>query len=201
MKISHFPHSRSIEEIGKSRSSILLRLIVQNKGFTLIELMVVVTLISIMGIMTTQILIINIRSQKKSEIIKEVKQNGDFALSVMENMVRNANDIVTASCNTNTNQFAILNQDGFSTTFDCSDGLQIASRSADYPTGNPLENYPLTSTKVSLEACNFRIVCPTPPLSAKYVFINFSLKQAGGVSVEDTAKSDFQTTISLRNTQ
>lgn len=171
------------------------------EGFSFIELLVVVVLIGIVGIILAQILILNVRSQNKSEILKEVKQSGDFALSTMEVMVRNAIDIPDTSCNTNAQSFSIINQDGFTTTFDC-DEIRIASTSSDVTPPDQPVSLALTSTKVSVASCTFRVVCPTPALSPKYVFLNFTLQQArGDASVVDRAQESFQSTISLRNYQ
>lgn len=173
-------------------------------GFTLVELLVVVTLVGIIGVMTTQVFILGFRSQGKSEIGKEVKQNGDYALSLVEAMIRNAADISQNQCNINSNKLTIVNPDGYSTIFDCSSGTNIASVSA-VPITTPIPTptgLPLTSTKVKVENCNFRVVCPTPPLSPKYVFVNFTVKQADILDQptplpENTASLEYQSTISL----
>jgi prepilin-type N-terminal cleavage/methylation domain-containing protein len=173
-----------------------------SSGFTLVELLIVVALVAIIGLTTTQIFVMGIRSQGKSEVLKEVKQNGDYALSIIETMVRNAIDI-PASCNTAYNQLQILNSDGLTTTFECLENGNISSISglivAPTPTG-----IPLTSNKVSVFNCSsaFRIVCPTPPLSPKYVYVNFSIRSSGS-SLTPTPGSfsvlEYQTTVSLRN--
>ena len=185
---------------------------IQKSGFTLIELLVVITLLGIISVITTQVFILGFRSQGKSEIIKEVKQNGDYVISVMESMIRNAADITSnvAQCNTSLNKFQIINPDGFTTTFDCTSGF-IASVSGD-PDGFPLANptLVLTSNRVLIPtpvgggySCTFRVVCPTPPLSPKYVFISFKVMQAAITGQpspvpESRSSLDYQTTVSLR---
>lgn len=180
-------------------------------GFTLVELLIVVALVGIIGTITTQVFILGIHSQSKTEMMKEVKQNGDFTLSVMEGMIRNALDVGmnTSQCNTNTKQLTILNQDGFTTMFDCTNDVNISSVSGIYaafplptPTGIPLSN---TRVKVPSSSCNFRLVCPPQPLSPKYVFITFTVSQADvpGVTPNplNRATLDYQSTVSLRNYQ
>lgn len=169
-------------------------------GFTLVELLVVVTLVAIIGLITTQIFIIGFTARSKTEILKEVKQTGDYSLSVIESMTRNAVDIAGALCNTNSDSLTIVNPDGLSTTFDCS-GTQIASISG-LPDPTPTVSLSLTSSNVKVTSCNFRIVCPTPPLSPKYVFVNFTVSQTGSsLPPERRASVDYQTTISLRTYQ
>lgn len=189
-------------------------------GFTLIELLVVITLLGIIGSITTQVFILGFRSQGKSEIIKEVKQNGDNAISIMENMIRNAADIPQslAQCNTSLDALTIVNPDGYTTTFKCvtvNPGVSsIASVSGDSD-GLPLPGptLALTSNRVTIPtpdsggySCTFRVVCPTPPLSPKYVFLSFKVIQAAvpgqpTPEPENRSSLDYQTTISLRGYQ
>lgn len=169
-----------------------------SKGFSLIELLVVVVLIGIIGTITTQVFILGFRSQGKSEVLKEVKQNGDYAMSVMESLVRNAADVPRTSCNTSSTTFSIVGADGFTTTFLCSSN-QIASQSSGMPVPTPTVTFPLTGTRVEISSCTFRVVCPTPPFGPKYIFINFTVSQAGsGLPVDQTASLDYQSTVSLR---
>lgn len=174
-----------------------------NRGFSLIELLVVVTLMGIIGMITTQMFILNVKSQSKSELGKEVKQNGDYALAVIESMLRAAVDIVgSTTCNQpSAKTLTILNPDGLNTTFDCSSS-QMASISSGFPDGSPDVSLPLTSSKVIVSNCNLRLVCPTPPINPKYVFVSFKLSQSIGgqtTPLPDSYSSiDFQSTVSLR---
>ncbi|MBI2616831.1 type II secretion system protein [Candidatus Gottesmanbacteria bacterium] len=176
----------------------------QKAGFTLIELMIVITLVGIIGTITTQVFLINVRSQNKSEIVKEVKQNGDYASAAMEIMIRNAIDVPSLQCNAQAaDQLTITNQDGNSTTFDCSDDIKIASISSTFPS----LPQSLTSSKVKVTGCFFKIICPTPPLSPKYVYMGFRVCQTGddpcpggtNFSVDTRASLEYETTVTLRN--
>src|SRR3990167_5678730 len=100
------------------------------RGYSFLELLIVIALVGTIGVVTSQVFIMGLRSQAKSEILKEVKQNGDYASAVMDNMIRNALDIDDVSCNTNTQQLSIMTKDGVTVTYDCSNP-QIASRSGD----------------------------------------------------------------------
>lgn len=170
-----------------------------NKGYSLIELLVVITLIAILGTLTAESFILGIKAQSKSEILKEVKQNSDYIGQVVESMVRNAIDIEETQCNTNTQTLTVRSADGNYTTFDCSTSV-MASVSGEFP--QPTIYLTLSNNRVSIGSCNFRVVCPTPPINPKYIFINFSMSQTGSeLPKEQQAAYEYQNTISLRNYQ
>ena len=173
-----------------------------NRGFTLIELLAVIALIGLIGTITSQFFILGFRSQGRSEVGKEIKQNGDYALAVMESMIRNAAYIPDNQCygvNPSSRSVVIVNPDGYETTFDCS-GTEIASNSS---STNP-NSYPLTNDKVTIADCIIRVICPTPPINPMYVYINFTFNQAGPnitLSPGSSPLLEYQTTVSLRNYQ
>lgn len=158
------------------------------KGFTFIEILVVIALIGIISLATSQIFFTVLQSESKGEITKEVKQNGDYALSVIEQMTRNAQDVDISNCNNSGTSFTITNSDGGTTIFDCST-TQISSNSSF-----------LTNTLVDVSSCSVNVVCPTPATSPKYVYINFTLSQHGPTAgVAQNASETYQSTITLRN--
>ncbi|MBI4067480.1 type II secretion system protein [Candidatus Gottesmanbacteria bacterium] len=160
----------------------------EGSGFTLVELLVVIAIIGIFFLSITQIFFGVIRSQSQSEITKDVKQQGDYAFSVMESMIRNAKDVTYPSCGGSDTALTITNPDNGATTFDCG-GSQIASNSSS-----------LTSTNVAVSNCTF-VVNPNPcPAGApKYVYINFTIKQANAAAgVGESATQTYQGTVSLR---
>lgn len=161
-------------------------------GFSLVELLIVVVLMGMISVMISEVFIMTIRSHVKSEMIKEIKQSGDYALSVIETMVRNATEISVPSCNTNVQTFSITNPDGRSTTFDCSSADTIASVGA--------TTQALTSERTIVALCTFRVICPPEGSGSKYVLVNFTLRQKGdNVALEQQASEEFQTTVVLRS--
>lgn len=179
--------------------------LIPKSGFTLIEILIAVALIGVIGTIVTQVFFLGFKSQAKSEMLKEIKQNGDYTITVIEGMVRNASDIIpvpTGKCNNNSDAFSIINSDGYMTTFIYSNN-KIASISSKLP---PPEitptGVPLTGNRVSIASCIFRVVCPDPPVSPKYVFLSFTILPYGS-SLTPTPGNittlDYQTTVGLRN--
>lgn len=156
------------------------------QGFTLIELLVVIVIVGVVGGIATIILSTTLQNASKGEMMREVKQNGDFALSVMERMIRNATGV--SPCLGSSAQLTITNSDGKNSTFSLS-GPQIASN------GGMLNGGMLTSNK--LTASNLSFSCTLTPGRPGFVVVTFNL--AGGGSIpSERARMDFRTSVSLR---
>ena len=63
------------------------------KGFSLIEMLVVVVVFSILAIITTQSLLNSLRTAKKSQNVNVVKENLEVSASAIERLLRNAEDV------------------------------------------------------------------------------------------------------------
>ena len=70
------------------------------KGFTLVELIVVVGIMGILGVIFTNTLIQSLRGQSKVKVINEVKQNGQVILDRLSSDIRQAEKIVCRGKNT-----------------------------------------------------------------------------------------------------
>jgi prepilin-type N-terminal cleavage/methylation domain-containing protein len=65
----------------------------QAGGFSLIEMLVVITVFSILAILATQSLATSLRGTRKSESIGHVRENIEFAMSMMERSLRTASEL------------------------------------------------------------------------------------------------------------
>jgi len=140
------------------------------KGFTLVEILVVITVFAVLGVITTQTLLISLQGSRKSGSLTSVRENLNYALSVMERQLRNAESVVcTKSTYTN---ITYNDENGKETSFSCL-GDYIASGSAR-----------LTSSETVITACEF--TCNNPVGLPSWVGINLTAKEAkasGTVSV------------------
>lgn len=171
-------------------------------GFTLIELLVSVGLIALVGALIAQVFFTTVRTGVKTELLKETKQSGDFALDVMARMVRSAASVTTvcSASGTTTTSLAILNPDGYATTFGCSTSgtaSRISSTSA-------TKTEYLTTSSVTLGAdcatSSLSFVCTALANGQTSVKITFNLAQVGtSVNQFETASTAFQTTVTTRN--
>lgn len=166
-------------------------------GFTLIEILVVMGILGIIVSLVIGMFFWVLKGSAKSQAIAEIRQNGNYALNVMERMIRSAQSLDDYSGSSLT----ITNPDGGVTVFSCGDSngnsiSDIASTSADLNT-----SVPLIGDGVEVQNCNsfFQVVSPTGG-GPETVEINFTLSQANSpVKIEDRASAVFQTTVVLRN--
>lgn len=61
-------------------------------GFSIIELLVVVAIFSTLAVLATQSVVLTLRGSKKSESLIEVRENVNYAMSIMERLIRNAKE-------------------------------------------------------------------------------------------------------------
>lgn len=61
---------------------------IKKKGFTVIELVVVIAIITIVMPVVFGLFFVNLQAHRKLFVLSEVKENGDYALSVMESLIR-----------------------------------------------------------------------------------------------------------------
>lgn len=166
-------------------------------GFTILEILVSVTVIALMSIALSQIFISTLRTNTKTEYLKEVKQNGDLALESLVRMTQSAQSVTCISGR----EMDIINPDGNTTTVECAlDGtiLRLASTSAsgtDY----------LTSGSVTLSgsdcaASSLSFTCIETTSSQTSVAMMFTLTRAGSAgNIFEQAQETFQTSAIVRS--
>lgn len=154
-------------------------------GFSLLEMIVVVSLFGLAGATFVSFLFASILGNSKAEIVKDVRQNGSWALAVMEGLIRTAVDL-ESQC-TAAQTITVRNRDNALTTFDCS-GNRIASNSA----------Y-LTSSNLVVSDCS--IVCDGEVGTSPTVTIHFDLSRAQSEDLRTSEKAviEFETTVIIRN--
>lgn len=166
-------------------------------GFTLLEMAIAAGIIAIMGSVIAQTFFTATKSQGKRDVISEVKQNGDFALSVMERMIRTAAGVTSSCSGASAKSITIQNKDLGTTTFDnltVGSVVRIASVSASGTSYLTTPSVTVTSTVTNFFTCSAIGGVP------RSVAISFTLSQAAsGVPADQTASTAFQSTVVLRN--
>lgn len=181
------------------------------RGFTLIELLVVTALILVIIASVTQLFFSALRGATKTTLTNETRQSGDYAISVMERMIRNATTIedIDTYCDGSTKSSIIIkNPDTGTTFFQCptdSTIVRIASNSASVTNPTPVPGY-LTSDKIAVDSypgCSFS--CTRNSSDPAVVNIQFTIHQLtpiAGVTLRPEEKNsiNFETSVVVRNT-
>lgn len=155
-------------------------------GYTLIELVVVAAILGIIGIVSVSLFLSTLSGGGKSSGTNEVRANGDYAITQMERMIRNAVRI-NGTCTDNMSSLSILNADGKTTTFSLLNG-RIASNSG-YITAQS------SQVSGSLDFDCFQPVDGSPGL----VKITFLLNKANALTNRfENVEVEFSTSVQLR---
>lgn len=78
------------------------------KGFTIIEMLVVIALMAIAGTIIAGIFISSLRGSEKAKYLAVIKQNGQAVLENMDKTVRNADQVVCPLDNTPAQTLAVV---------------------------------------------------------------------------------------------
>ena len=162
-------------------------------SFTLIELIVVVGILGILSTVAADMFFNITRSYNKANIIAEIEQNANTALSSMTNEIRNALSVSPTSGNVT--EIVIVGQDGATVTF------TFVSPTANDNGYLARNGFPMTDnergTGVNVTYGMFTIVVADPPV----VGITMTVAQPKGVParIDFQAETTLKTSVSLRS--
>jgi len=161
-------------------------------GFSVMEMLVVVFVFAILGVISTQILALSLRSSQKSASIGEVRANVNYAVDVMERLLRNASELDVLTCNSSSIQY--INEQGESCYFECKD---VGSESYIVSGCGTDPEVQLTSGKVRID-CSQVFSCTESPGVPPSVTITLAGEDAEfGVGTEGAGVT-VQTQVQLR---
>jgi prepilin-type N-terminal cleavage/methylation domain-containing protein len=165
-----------------------------DNGFSLIEILVVLFVFSILIVVVTQTLAISLRGSRKSESVGNTRTNVQYAVNVMDRLLRNARSL---SCPTSTiSKLNYVDEHGNAAYFECvtvSGKSYIASNSA---------SQRLTSDTVTITNCSdatkpvFRCTQGAGVPDAVDIFINGTDANVSGI---EGSSVPISTKILLRN--
>jgi prepilin-type N-terminal cleavage/methylation domain-containing protein len=170
-------------------------------GFTLIELLVAAAITALISIFLTQIFITTVHTNIKVEQMKEVKENGDYALDIMTRMIQNARNIACIQDpDTGLPELDVTDQNNTETNVTstaCEIVLQKSDGSSDSLTS---ANQVVLTTAGSNCQVNFN--CITDPntnvtTGVKISFILVQKSTAG--NAYESAGIPFETLVTVRN--
>ncbi len=179
---------------------------ISQTGFTLIEMLVVIAIIAVIATMSTQIVLSIIRSNNKTNIQHEVRQNGSFVLDRMEREIRSSTGATVTlneqpACGPGPNCYLLrlTQSDGVTIAYWCNPGSATSNGFIDRQRGTEARTTIINNNQTSgvrVQDCNFSTQ-PEPPI---LVNLKFTLNQAYNSPTRSdlTVSQIFTTTVSLR---
>ncbi len=180
---------------GKKRTNSI-----HQAGFTLIEILMVVTLSVVITVAATGLFFTTLIGNTRKELISQVKDQGDYAINQLEFLLRNAVSLApdplfpaASTCVGGMNRITFKSVDeGITTLFN--DNGKIASQSA--ASGQTIY---LTTDDVTLTGPTFNCSQASENFGT-YVTISFSLqKDSPDYNRPTPVQESFTTSVSLRN--
>ena len=164
----------------------------KTKGFTLIEILTVVSILAVIGSICVGIVTITLRTAKKADLIEVARQNGDTVLTQMVRNIRYAailNNPATCVPTTTVSTITITSlTTHLATTYTC--------------VGNTINTNGVSmfnTTTLNVSTCSF--VCQQPTANdPPTITIQYTLTPASaGLFAESKFTVPFQSSVTMRN--
>jgi len=169
------------------------------KGFTLMEMLVVTAILALVAGVAISLITSVIRSYHKSNILNRLQETGSQVLAVIEGRVRGASQINWGTCNGSGN--LTITYDNQPIVFSCSSCGVAESNGYIAMSVDGAASQPLTSNNAA-SGVNVSALSFTCDSSTGEVIINLSLEQPTGLSgrLENRASLNFSKTVVARST-
>lgn len=154
------------------------------KGFSLIELIVVIGLLSLLMLAISSTMLMSMVSSNRVRTVTKVKQAGNYALGQIQNMVRGAK--IISLCDSTDESITLINLDGGETQIFL-ESERIASNSGFYLIPD------------NLTVTNFNLTCNPDDLEPHFIDISFDLRDNQTTQSVQSPLLHFATSINLRN--
>ncbi len=160
------------------------------RGYSIIELLVVVAVFGILALVTTQTIVLTLRGSKKSESLITVRENLDYAFSAMERHIRSAKKIIPSECTAIRLEYT--DQWGKKAVFSCEGGSNgyIASGSALLASPDRLtsDEVAVDCTATPVFFCNFPATGTPPSVEIDVTASSADVSGAEGAQVTSSTR-------------
>jgi prepilin-type N-terminal cleavage/methylation domain-containing protein len=160
-------------------------------GFSLIEMLVVIFVFSILAVVSAQSLSLTLRGSRKSESLTEARENVQYAVNVIDRLIKGSQDLTCAST-TPSNRVDYIDEYGNNAYFQC-----VTSGTDTYIASNS-SSQRLTSNDVRITNCNQVFTCTDNTANPDSLDVSITATNANAVGA-DGALITATTKIFLRN--
>lgn len=157
----------------------------EKRGFTLIELLVSTAVIAVLAVVSATIFNSILRSQNKTSIVNEVRQNGNLVIDKFERDVKQAKSILPTGGPPHT--AVTLTTSGGDVEWDCTAAGQLTRNSISIINTDAVRG-------VQVDSCTFTVT-PSSPVNTQIVTFKFTLTQ-----ITSTGKSELEASVLFRVT-
>ena len=158
-------------------------------GFTLIELLVVTAIIGVLAVVSATIFSSILKSQNKTAIINEARQNGNILIDKFERDVRQARNIPDNSTDT---KKVTIELDSGNVIWECDDSITPKNITRD---GVPLLNRDDVSGIEQTSVCEFTVLLTDKSQLVKF---KFELKQRNDFGSQFEILVPFEISVGIR---
>ena len=164
-------------------------------GYSMVELLTVVSVFGVLTLTSTNLFFSSIVGSSKEAAVREVKQNGDFAVVQLESLIRNAKGIASECDGEPRQNIQLINSNDETVEISISDAGQTGA-------GLMLGGDELLSSKVSVVPDSMAILCRLDQNSGVVtVRVEFELSRGRPEidKAEEIYSESFVATATLRN--
>ena len=162
-----------------------------NKGISMIEILIVIGIFAVLGVLSTRVIFLSLQGSQKGDAQVKVRENLDYAVSVIERQLRNAGSVSPPCPNSNHLVIGYSDSNNVPASFSCvinaTEGY-VASGSA---------NLRLTSEEIKVTVCSFTCTAGTQSTPPR-VAIDIRAVDAASQGSKEGASVSISTEINLR---
>ena len=172
------------------------------KGFTLIELMLVVTLLAVSVGVTNDILMSLVRSNNKTQVMTEIEQQSNFVSSKIERELRNARSVMTPIAGGSDILLKFETKNGLTIEYDVNNSNSgLIRRRIGGDTGTWVNITSNNNPGGVVAACGSPSCFSVSGFNPQIVNVNIKFSQAQpGAGSSYSGQTTIQSTIVVRNT-
>ncbi len=169
----------------------------KTKGFTLIELLVTTAVMGLLAMVSANIISSVLKSQNKTMMVNEVRQNGDLVITKFGRDVKQAQSITLTVPGPGPHTSVTLDIDGTDVVWQCNNE---GATSGDFTRNTQVVTNDDPERGVSVYDCSFNVSGNPSTGTPQIVQLVFNLKQAVGAPqrAEFGVDEPFQVTVGTR---